>query len=62
MLAGLSWQTILNKRQALNTAFCKFDYQKVQYFQQELPDLPTHSYRQLESLTTMKLLVFASMN
>lgn len=43
MQAGLSWQTILNKRQAFNTAFCHFDYQKVQYFQQKLPELLSNS-------------------
>ena len=39
MQAGLSWQTVLNKRQAFNAAFCHFDYQKVCSFQDKLPEL-----------------------
>lgn len=39
MQAGLSWQTILNKRAAFNQAFAHFDFQTVQYFEPKLPEL-----------------------
>lgn len=39
MQAGLSWQTILNKRQALRQAFADFDYQQVRFFAAKVPEL-----------------------
>lgn len=42
MQAGLSWQTVLNKRQALKVAFADFDYRKVQSLSPQLPVLLTN--------------------
>ncbi|KRL17510.1 DNA-3-methyladenine glycosylase 1 [Lentilactobacillus rapi DSM 19907 = JCM 15042] len=39
MQAGLSWQTVLNKRQAFKQAFHDFDYRQVQGMESELPSL-----------------------
>ncbi|KRM00295.1 DNA-3-methyladenine glycosylase I [Liquorilactobacillus satsumensis] len=39
MQAGLSWQTVLNKRAAFKTAFADFDVKQVQNFQAKLPQL-----------------------
>ena len=39
MQAGLNWQTILNKRQALRQAFADFDYQQVRFLAAKIPDL-----------------------
>lgn len=39
MLAGLSWQTVLNKRAAFKTAFANFDYRRVQQMTPEIPVL-----------------------
>lgn len=42
MQAGLSWQTVLNKRQALKAAFENFDYRIVQMLDSQLPQLLTN--------------------
>lgn len=42
MQAGLSWQTVLNKRQALKAAFENFDYRTVQMLDSQLPQLLTN--------------------
>ncbi|GHP14085.1 DNA-3-methyladenine glycosylase I [Lentilactobacillus fungorum] len=39
MQAGLSWQTVLNKRSAFKDAFVDFDYLKVQSLEPQLPQL-----------------------
>ena len=39
MQAGLSWQTILNKRAALKKALANFDFEKLQFFKNRLPQL-----------------------
>jgi DNA-3-methyladenine glycosylase I len=44
MQAGLSWQTILNKREAFRKAYADFDVQKVaQYNQQKVEELMQNS-------------------
>lgn len=39
MQAGLSWQTVLNKRAAFKTAFADFDYQQVAQMTPQIPAL-----------------------
>ena len=43
MQAGLSWQTVLNKRQAFKGALANFDYQIVQTLTPQLSQLLTNS-------------------
>ncbi len=43
MQAGLSWQTILNKRAAFNQAFDHFDYRRVRKLMPKLPELLTNA-------------------
>ncbi|BAR07310.1 3-methyladenine DNA glycosylase [Scardovia inopinata] len=40
--AGLSWQTVLNKRQALDDALANFDFQILSSFEGQLPKLLTN--------------------
>jgi DNA-3-methyladenine glycosylase I len=37
MQAGLSWQTVLNKRAAFKQAFANFDYRQVQQMAPKIP-------------------------
>ena len=39
MQAGLSWQTVLNKRAAFKAAFADFDYQQVAHMTPQIPTL-----------------------
>lgn len=43
MQAGLSWQTILNKRAAFKDALADFDVNQLQYFEPQLPTLLTNA-------------------
>ncbi len=43
MQAGLSWQTILNKRAAFKDALADFDVNQLQHFEPQLPTLLTNA-------------------